>query len=336
MSRWYLSPAENNDIVISSRIRIARNLTGMPFPVRMSAQDRQSLNERVKNAVATINDPAISSLKFIELAKVPKLEIAAMVERHVISADFAAKGENSAILLNEDETVCVMIGEEDHIRIQVVLGGLNLESAYNIAYKIERLLDSALHFAFDERLGYLTACPTNLGTGLRAGVMLHLPILEAENSVANLSESIRKIGFTVRGIYGEGSSSKASMYQISNQITLGIDEKTAIDNLSVITKQIIEQEKQRREAFNKIKLEDIAWRAYGNLKFARVLSSEEMFREVSKIKLGIGMGIIECEETLPMKILIETQPNMLMCRFGNMAPDERDIKRAEMVRAMLK
>ena len=270
MSRWYLSPAEDNDVVISSRIRIARNLSGMPFPVRMSAQDRQSLNERVKNAVAAINDPAISSLKFIELEKVPSLEIAAMVERHVISADFAAKGENGAILLNEDETVCVMIGEEDHIRIQVVLGGLNLENAYNIAYKTERLLDSALHFAFDERLGYLTACPTNLGTGLRAGVMLHLPILEAENSVANLSESIRKIGFTVRGIYGEGSRSKASMYQISNQITLGIDEKTAIDNLSVITKQIIEQERQRREAFNKTKLEDIAWRAYGNLKFARI------------------------------------------------------------------
>jgi protein arginine kinase len=264
------------------------------------------------------------------------LEIAAMVERHVISADFAAKGENGAILLNEDETVCVMIGEEDHIRIQVVLGGLNLENAYNIAYKTERLLDGVLHFAFDERLGYLTACPTNLGTGLRAGVMLHLPVLEAENSVANLSESIRKIGFTVRGIYGEGSRSKASMYQISNQITLGIDEKTAIDNLSVITKQITQQEMQRREAFSKTKLEDIAWRAYGNLKFARILSSEEMFREVSKIKLGIGMGIIECEKTLPMKILIETQPNMLMCRFGNMTPDERDAKRAEMVRAMLK
>jgi protein arginine kinase len=126
------------------------------------------------------------------------------------------------------------------------------------------------------------------------------------------------------------------MYQISNQITLGIDEKTAIDNLSVITKQITQQERQRRESFNKTKLEDIAWRAYGNLKFARILSSEEMFREVSKIKLGIEMGIIECEETLPMKILIETQPNMLMCRFGNMTPDERDAKRAEMVRAMLK
>ncbi len=335
MSRWYLSPANDNNVIISSRIRIARNLSGMPFPVRMSTQDRQSLNERVKNAVATINDPAISSLKFIELSKVPSPVIAAMVERNVISADFAAKGENGAILLNEDETVCVMIGEEDHIRIQVVLGGLNLEKAYDIAYKTERLLDSVLHFAFDERLGYLTACPTNLGTGLRAGVMLHLPILEAENSVASLSENIRKIGFTVRGIYGEGSRSKASMYQISNQITLGIDEKTAIDNLNVITKQITEQEKQRRNAFDKTKLEDIVWRAYGNLKFARILSSEEMFREVSRIKLGIGMGIIECEETLPMKILIETQPNMLMCRFGNMTPEERDVKRAEEVRAML-
>ncbi len=335
MSRWYLSDGTDNDVVISSRIRIARNLNGIPFPLKMTLEDRKNLNDRVKNAVSAINDPAVSSLKFIELSCVPKAEIAAMVERHVISADFAERSENSAVLLNDDETVCVMIGEEDHIRIQVILGGLNLEKAYDIAFKIERLLDSVLHFAFDERLGYLTACPTNLGTGLRAGVMLHLPVLEAENSVAGLAENIRKIGFTVRGIYGEGSRSKASMYQISNQITLGIDEKTAIDNLSVITRQITEQERQRRQAFNKIKLEDIAWRAYGNLKFSRILSSEEMFREVSKIKLGISMGIIDCDETLPMKILIETQPNMLMCRFGNMSPDERDVKRAEEVRGML-
>lgn len=335
MSRWYLSKGSDSDVVVSSRIRIARNLSGIAFPVKMTDEERIKLNGQVKNAVKAINDPLVSSLKFIDLSTVPEFEIAAMVERNVISAQFAKNVSNKAILLNEDETLCVMIGEEDHVRIQVVLSGLNLQNAYDIAYKTERLLDSVLHFAFNERLGYLTACPTNLGTGLRAGVMLHLPVLEAENSVSLLADNIGKIGFTVRGIYGEGSRSKASMYQISNQITLGIDEKTAIDNLNAITKQIVEQERQRRSTFNKTNLEDIVWRAYGNLKFARILSSEEMFKEVSKIKLGLSMGIIEMEESLPLKILIETQPNMLMRTFGALSPEERDIKRADIIREML-
>ena len=335
MSNWYMSSKNENEVVISTRIRLARNLSGIPFPARMTAEQRQQLNLRVKQAVDKCNTPVTSQLKYIEMDTVPDHEIKAMVERHIISPEFAADIKDRAILLNNDETICVMIGEEDHLRIQVIMGGMELESAYNTACELERLLDVDLNFAFDERLGYITSCPTNLGTGLRASVMLHLPILESYKEVASLSDYIRKIGFTVRGIYGEGSKAKASMYQISNQITLGIDEKTALDNLKVIAMQIVEKERERRRDFDKIRLEDIVWRAYATLKHQRILSSEEMLTLVSRIKLGQSMGILDIDADLPLQILIQGQPFMLMRRFGTMTPDERDIKRAETVRKML-
>lgn len=335
MSSWYLSAKKENDVVISTRIRLARNLSGIPFPSRMSEAQRCELNNKVRDAVAKCNTPLTTALKYFDMDSVPEHEIKAMVERHIISPGFAVNPQNKAILLNSDETVCVMIGEEDHLRIQVVMGGLELDKAYNIACELERLLDLQLNFAYDDRLGYLTECPTNLGTGLRASVMLHLPILESVKEINALSDHIRKIGFTVRGIYGEGSKAKASMYQISNQITLGIDEKTALDNLKVIAMQIVEQERQRRNSFDRVHLEDTVWRAYAILKHQRILSSEEMFTLVSRIKLGVSMGILDIDHNLPIQILIEGQPFMLMRRFGTMAADERDIKRAQTVREML-
>lgn len=335
MSSWYLSATNERDVVISTRIRLARNLSGIPFPSRMTVEQRQELNRRVKEAVASCNIPLTTGLKYFDMGTVPEHEIKAMVERHIISPEFSVDPQNKAILLNGDETVCVMIGEEDHLRIQVIMGGLELEKAYNTACELERLLDTQLSFAYDDRLGYLTECPTNLGTGLRASVMLHLPVLESTKEVAPLSDHIRKIGFTVRGIYGEGSKAKASMYQISNQITLGIDEKTALDNLKVIAMQIVEQERERRNSFDRVRLEDTVWRAYAVLKHQRILSSEEMLTLVSRIKLGVSMGILDIDESVPLKILTEGQPFMLMRRFGTMSPEERDIKRAQTVREML-
>ncbi len=335
MSSWYMSSKNENDVVISTRIRLARNLSGIPFPARMTVEQRRELNLKVKQATERFNTPLTSQLKYIEMSTVPEHEIKAMVERHIISPEFAANAQEKAILINSDETVCVMIGEEDHLRIQVIMGGLELEKAYNTACELERLLDVDLSFAFDERLGYITSCPTNLGTGLRASVMLHLPILESTKEVATLTDHIRKIGFTVRGIFGEGSKAKASMYQISNQITLGIDEKTALDNLKVIAMQIVEKERERRSTFDKTRLEDIVWRAYATLKYQRILSSEEMLNLVSRIKLGQSMGILDIDANLPLRILTDGQPFMLMRRFGTMSPDERDVKRADIIREML-
>ncbi len=334
MGNWYNCSSPENDVVVSTRIRLARNLKDMPFPSRMSAEQLSELKSRVKQAITESNTPFARSLKFIDMSAVPENEIMAMVERHVISPEFAKMAEDRAIILSEDESISIMIGEEDHIRIQVLLGGLQLEKAYDIAERLDTLLYDSLHFAFDSELGFLTECPTNLGTGLRASVMLHMPVCESSGELATLSDTVNKIGFTVRGMYGEGSKSAASLYQISNQITLGISEKNAIDNLKIITMQLIEKERNARNGFERIKIEDIAYRALGLLENSRILSGSEMMNLLSRIKLGVSMGIIE-RDIAPLRLLIEGQPHMLMKKYGQMNAAERDICRAAFIREYL-
>ena len=331
MSSWYTEKAPENDIVVSTRVRLARNLNGMPFPSRMDRDMRIELKNKVREAVRNSNTPIAGGLRYIDMADVPDLEIGAMVERHIISPEFADSQEERALIISDDESVSIMIGEEDHVRIQVILAGLQLEKAYDTAEQLDSMLHSALHFAFDPELGYLTECPTNLGTGLRASVMLHLPLCESTGQLAVLSETVGKIGFTVRGLYGEGSKSAASLYQVSNQITLGISEKNAIDNLKIITSQLIDKERRAQESVERITLEDKIYRALGTLENCRVLSSREMTNLISLIKLGMRMGILK-KDYSPIQILIETQPNMLMKKYGICEPDERDIVRAEHVR----
>ena len=335
MSSWYTTHAPEDDIAVSTRIRLARNLSGLPFPARMTPEQRKELNLKVKNAVLQSNTPFAKSLKYIDMADVPQTEIAAMVERHIISPEFAEENADRAIIISADESISIMIGEEDHVRIQVILGGLQLEKAYDTAEQLDSLLYNELHFAFDRSLGFLTECPTNLGTGLRASVMLHLPVTESNGEISSIAETVGKIGFTVRGMYGEGTKASASMYQVSNQITLGISEKNAIDNLKIITAQLIDKERKARNSLNKIKLEDMCFRALGTLQNCRVLSSKEMMDLLSRIKLGISMGIIKTD-VLPIKLFIEGQPNMLMKKYGQLEPEERDIYRAAFIRDALK
>ncbi len=334
MSSWYYNDGPDIDIAVSSRIRLARNISGFPFPSRMTDDRRTELLKTVKSAVQNSDNPLSSHLKFIEMKDIPEDERGAMVERHIISPEFASIDKPRAVIISEDESISVMVGEEDHIRIQVLYAGLQLEKAYETAAKIDAFLCDSLDIAFNEELGFLTECPTNLGTGLRASVMLHLPVLEAEGKLGSFSESINKLGYTMRGMYGEGSKSQISLYQLSNQITLGISEKSAIDNLKIIASQLIEKERAAREGLNRVKIDDIAMRALGTLKYARILSSNEMMKLVSEIKLGLGLGIIN-EEINPIRILVEGQPYMLMRRFGRMSPDERDIYRANMVRGIV-
>jgi protein arginine kinase len=208
------------------------------------------------------------------------------------------------------------------------------QKAYDIAERIDSLLYPSLQFAFDSKLGFLTQCPTNLGTGLRASVMLHLPALENTGEIEALAGSIGKIGFTVRGMYGEGSKSAASLYQVSNQITLGLSEKNALDNLEIITGQLIEKEQNSRKNFKNIELEDITFRALGVLQNARILTSNEMMILLSRVKLGVSMGILNISVS-PIKLLIEAQPFMLMQKYGIMDPNDRDIYRANMIREAL-
>lgn len=330
MGSWY---KENNGIVVSSRIRLARNLSDLPFPSQMNDEQLNELKYKVKSAICESNTPFANSLKYIDMSAIPQNEIMAMVERHVISPEFANKN-TGAIILSDDESISIMVGEEDHIRIQVILSGLELEKAYDIAERIDSLLFTKLSFAFDNELGFLTECPTNLGTGLRASVMLHLPVCESNDEIQTLRETLGKIGFTIRGMYGEGSKSEAGLYQISNQITLGLSEKNSVDNLKIIANQIIEKEKNAREKLDSLTIEDLSFRALGTLKNARIISSKETMNLLSTIKIGIDMGIIK-EDINPIELLVNTGAYMLMSKKGEMNPKERDILRATLLRETL-
>lgn len=332
MNNWYKN---SNGIAVSTRIRLARNIEGLPFPNKMSDESLKELNLSISKEISKGNFPDGINLKYIDMQSVSDIERRAMRERHIISTQFAESPYNRAILINDDETISVMIGEEDHLRIQVISAGLDLDEAYKVAEKVDNYLSSFLNYAYDKNLGFLTECPTNLGIGLRASVMLHLPVLESSGELSEIIENAGKIGLAVRGLYGEGSGSSASLYQISNQITLGITEQNAIENLKVIATQIIDKESALRARLNKISLEDKVWRAYGILKFARKLSSDELMGFISTVKLGVDLGIIDEDGLLPIKMMVESLPGMLQKRYGEMTPDDRDISRAEFIRETL-
>lgn len=336
MLNWYKTVDSNNPLVVSSRIRLARNIKGIPFPKRMDDSQKTEMLKSFKTLLDGVSIEGVGTLKYINMDTVPQEETFAMVERHIISPDFAKKAGPKGIVISENESVSIMLLEEDHIRLQVLKGGLKLCEAYEIAKKIEDVLSAGLTIAFDSQLGYLTECPTNLGTGLRASVMLHLPILEGSGNLGAIAESVSKIGLTVRGMYGEGSRSHAALYQLSNQVTLGISEQAAIENLSAIATQIVQKEITSREGLDKKSLEDSVYRALGTLKYARVLSSEEMMNLLSSVKLGIQMGILEdVAPSLPMELLIEAQPYTLQKANGRMTPADRDVLRATLVRERL-
>ncbi len=336
MSYWYKDDSAQKGIIISSRIRLARNLKDLPFTRRMSSEALSALRARVKKAVESISLKCDYKLKYIEMDSVPETEIASMVERHIISPNFAKEYSGRAIAISDDERICIMIGEEDHIRIQVLLPGLSVDDAYSIADEIDTLLNECLDFAYDNRLGYLTECPTNIGTGLRASVMMHLPICESKGDINTISDAAGKIGLTVRGMYGEGSKASASFYQLSNQITLGISERNAIENLKAIANQIVDREKQHRAQINALEIEDIVFRSLGTLKHARLMSCDELMKLISMIKLGADEGILDESAFRPIELLIEAQPATLAKKYSLVGPAERHETRARMVREILK
>ncbi len=336
MNKWYASVGKESDTVISTRIRLARNIADMPFPSRMTPQQRSQVNEAVKGALFSDED-CKQRFKYIEMETLPDITAMSLVERHIISPDFAKNRASKALLLSDDESVSIMLCEEDHIRIQVMRAGLAPDEAYAEADKIDNILGSKLNFAFNERLGYLTECPTNLGTGLRASLMLHLPALESNGAVNRFASTVSKIGFTVRGTYGEGSKVSGAMYQLSNQVTLGISETAAIENLKCIALQAISQERATREALDAETIEDAAYRALGTLKFARSISSSEFMELISKVRLGISMGIIkDIPLTTAEQLIIEAGPAAVQAAQGKpLEAAERDKLRAALARERL-
>lgn len=339
LNRWYEKMGKDGDIVISSRIRLARNLRSYPFPIRMSAKQCREVEESVKEAFFGANEKIGADYISYDLERLPATEAYSLAEKHLISPEFAKIRTGKGLILKKDASVSIMINEEDHLRIQVIKEGLDLDATWEIANAIDTMLDEKLGFAFDANIGYLTQCPTNLGTGMRASVMQHLPALQNSGAIHTIAPNISKIGLTLRGIYGEGSEPKGAIYQLSNQVTLGISEKDAIDNLKNIVQKLIVQERNARRGIleNDSSIDKI-WRSLGLLKSARTLPTEEFMQLISNIRIGVSLGVIEGIGLAELnKLMVSAQPNTLQQENNSsLAPEQRDMIRASVVRDALK
>lgn len=333
--KWYTNNAKDSDIVLSTRVRLARNLKNYPFPTKLNAAARMEVNELIKNVLI---DENTKDLHYIKMLDLPSYQAVSLAEKHLISPEFASVSTGRAIILSDEEDVSIMLCEEDHVRLQVIYPGLSLDEAFEKASEIDKKLEASLEIAFDERIGYLTQCPTNLGTGMRASVMLHLPALSKSSAMSRLASTVSKLGLTLRGAYGEGSEPMGDIYQLSNQVTLGISEEAAIKNLQSIAAQIVKQEKQAREAIlQDDKVIDNIFRAYGILQTARMISCSEFTSLVSLVRLGAAAGLINVPLETLSRLLIEMQPATLNTLSGKVnTAAERDKLRAEKIREALK
>lgn len=287
---WYNTVGKASDTVISSRVRLARNINGYPFASRL---DASGANEIIEKVSVPLEAAGFRKISFADLSPVMATSY---VERHFVSPEFATKEAPHALLLQEQTGIAVMVCEEDHLRIQSILPGLALEDAYKNAARVEKRLDEDFDFAYSEELGYLTHCPTNLGTGMRASVMMFLPALTMGGYMDSLAAQLSKIGLTVRGLFGEGSGSAGCMYQISNQITLGITEEETLKKLNDAIAQVTESEKKARLSITGDSLErltDRILRAEGTLLYAYRMSSAEFIRLFADVRLGIALGIVK-------------------------------------------
>lgn len=328
----------SNDVVISTRIRLARNLKDYPFPCKLNSQGREKVIEKVRDAVKKSNSPVASDFSFIKMSELTSSQSVSLVEKRLVSPEFISETDGRALLISKDECFSIMINEEDHIRLQVITKGLSLEQAYDTADKLDTLLDENLDFAFDEKLGYLTQCPTNLGTGMRASVMLHLPALEKSRAISRIAGNLSKLGLTIRGAHGEGTEPKGALYQLSNQVTLGISEKAAIENLKNITEQLIAQENQARERLcSSIDIQDAISRSLGILRSALVISHDEALKLLSNVRLGIvSKQITDVSTETIDKLMIAVEPATLTVSLNkNLSAHDRDIERAKLIRAEL-
>lgn len=328
-----MSNLENNGIVLTSRIRLARNLKNYKFPLKMTEEESNKVVEEVKNAMDRQN----LNYNLTYMRDLSDVEKSVMVEKHLISPALAEKKETGAFLLSSDEKVSIMLNEEDHIRIQTLGTGMSLKECWELSNKIDDVLEGEVDYAFDRELGYVTACPTNIGTGMRASVMVHLPALSITNQIEKLLIGISQLGVAVRGVYGEGTKSMGHLYQISNQGTLGATEETLIDKISQIVAQIVEKEERMRAHLKKnnlYEIEDDCYRAYGLLTNARRMPTEEAMKLLSLLKLGKEMEIIDKAKDKDIyRLMVKIQPNNILSSTDTeLTVKERDKMRSEIIR----
>ncbi len=332
---WLRGVGPMHDVVISSRVRYARNLAGMPFLSRCTGEQLRELETRLRDTV--LEARLADEMLYVDVAAAGKLDRELVVERHLISRQHADGRHPRGVAISGSETVAVMVNEEDHLRIQVLRSGLQLSEAFEDLSRIDELLEERASFAFHDRYGYLTACPTNVGTGIRCSVMVHLPALVISRRIEKVLGAVTQIGLTVRGLSGEGSEIAGNLFQISNQWTLGISEPETITKIEKILQQILEQERRAQDQLleeNRRSIEDRVWRAYATLRYAQVMSSNEAIELLSSIRLGLSVGILNTPSYESINaMIISVRPAHLQKLAGRpLTPPERDEWRAELVR----
>lgn len=339
ISPWMRESGPENDIVLSTRIRLARNFQDKIFPIIADEKDLIQISNHFKQNYEHASFRQYEDLELIEINDLSHIEKRVLVEKHLISP-YLAKAHSAAALVSKNEQVSVMINEEDHIRIQLYFPGFQLTTALQEAFLFDDWLENDIDYAFDEEKGYLTSCPTNVGTGMRASVMMHLPALVLTKQINRMIPAINQLGYVVRGIYGEGSEALGNIFQISNQITLGKSEEDIVEDLQSIIVKLVEQEREARARLmqrSSIRLENQIFRSYGILQHSRIMESNEAATRISNVRLGIDLGIIEnISRSILNEFMVLTQPGFLQ-HYANkiLTASERDVLRATLIRERL-
>ena len=336
---WLRGSGPESDIVISSRVRLARNLAGYPFLTRATDEQRREIHAAVRDSLDSLGLTE-NGHAYVNLDDSDELTSLFLLERHLISRELANGIGDRGVLFSQSEMLAIMVNEEDHLRIQAIRAGFQAREAYADTVDVDDGLDARMRYAFSRRFGYLTACPTNVGTGMRASVMLHLPALVFTKQIDKVFASVTKISLAVRGFYGEGTQASGDFYQISNQVTLGVSEDEILDLLERVVPRIVTYEREVRDHLmskEKVRLEDKVWRAYGVLQSARAISSEETMEHLSSVRLGVNLGLLDSVDIATVnELFILTQPAHLQ-RLKNRDLDtgERDAARAGFIRRHL-
>ena len=338
MSKWYVEEGPESDVVISSRVRNARNLKEFPFPTRMTKEQSKLIINKVYKVLS--KDFEGKEFSFQNINNISKIEREVLVEKHLISPNLLEKELERGVFLDNKEKISIMVNEEDHFRIQSMSAGFQIKESFNDLNRIEEYLENHFEFAFNNKYGYLTSCPTNLGTGIRVSVMMHLPALVMTGYMQKIIDSCGTVGFTVRGLYGENTESTGNIFQISNQVTLGITAQEIVENTVSVAKQIIEYERNLRKDLYKtrhVDIEDKIFRSYGIFKNARKMSSDESLKLLSDIRLGIDLGLItDIKKEILNEISLNIKPASLQKIVGReLGYNERDKIRADYIRGKL-
>ncbi|QWU15779.1 Protein-arginine kinase [Paenibacillus sophorae] len=340
LSEWMRSGGSHSEIVISSRVRIARNIQHHPFPLLATKNQADEVLDVLAPVVDQNQDAGYGTFELVKLDELEELDKKVLVEKHLISPNLVNDSRSGAVLLNEEESVSIMINEEDHLRIQCLFPGFQVREAWERATAIDDIFEESVDYAFDDRRGYLTSCPTNVGTGLRASVMMHLPALVMTKQIGRILSAVNQVGLTARGIYGEGSEAAGNIFQISNQITLGQTEAEIIDNLHGVAIQIIDHERNARQRLlddSALRITDRIMRSYGILSYAAVMELKEASQRLSDVRLGVDLGILKAPSISVLNELnVKTQPGFLQKMFGEkLSSAECDMYRAKLFRDTL-